>query len=253
MTLSFALGLLFSALIGFSLGLIGGGGSIITLPVLVYLFHLDAHAAMGMSLAVVGSTSLFGAVLHYRKDNVRVRAALLFGAAGILGAYYGSRLTYLLSGPMLLLVFAALMLVVSMRMLTGASAAAHVHTQELRYSRLLPAGLAVGVLTGFLGVGGGFLIVPALVLFAGIGMKEAVGTSLLVIAINSASGLVGHMQHSAFDGRLTALITGLAIAGALAGTHFAHVARPETLRRVFSIFVLGVALFLIFRNLPLVW
>jgi hypothetical protein len=251
MTASFILGLLCSALIGLSLGLIGGGGSIITLPVLVYLLHVEPHPAMGMSLAVVGATSLFGAGLHYRNGNVSLRAAMLFAATGIGGAYFGSRLTYLLSPPALLLTFAALMLVVSLRMLAARSPASGApHSPHV--AGLLAAGLGVGMLTGFLGVGGGFLIVPALLLFAGLGMKQAVGTSLLVIAVNSAAGFLGHMQRAAFDWRLAGLVTLCALTGAVAGTRYAHAAHPETLRRIFAVFVLAVALFLIYRNLPLV-
>jgi uncharacterized protein len=251
MTIAFLAGLLCSALIGLSLGLIGGGGSIITLPVLVYLLSVEPHAAMGMSLAVVGTTSLFGAGLHYRNGNVNLRAGLLFATTGILGAYFGTRLTYLLSAPALLITFASLMLVVSARMLLAkqpASSAPH----GLHISRLLAAGLGVGVLTGFLGVGGGFLIVPALLLSAGLGMKQAVGTSLLVIAINCASGLAGHMQRASFDWRLAGLVTLCALAGAIVGTGYAHATHPETLRRIFAYFVLAVALFLFYRNLPLV-
>lgn len=253
MTLTFALGLLLSALIGLSLGLIGGGGSIITLPVLVYLLNVAPHPAMGMSLAVVGATSLFGAALHYRNGNVKVPVALAFAAMGVIGAYHGARLTYLLSPPALLLTFASLMLVVSTRMLWAGHPAEKPSPHKIRFERLLPAGLAVGVLTGFLGVGGGFLIVPALVLFAGIGMKEAVGTSLLVIAINSISGLAGHLQRSEFDLRLTSLVTAIALLGAMIGTRFAHAAHPATLSKIFAVFVLVVALLLIARNLPLVW
>jgi len=251
-TISFFIGLLCSVLIGLSLGLIGGGGSIITLPVLVYLFQVEAHPAMGMSLAVVGATSLLGAALHYRKGNVNLRAALLFAATGIFGAYFGTRLTYLLSTPALLLTFATLMLVVSLRMMLAKSPAAGAE-RSLNMARLLIAGLVVGILTGFLGVGGGFLIVPALALFGGLGMKEAVGTSLLVISINSASGLLGHMQRAAFDWRLALLVTMCALAGALVGTRYAHAARPETLRKMFAVFVLAVALFLLARNFPLMF
>lgn len=252
MSVTFILGLLCSALIGLSLGLMGGGGSIITLPVLVYLLHVAPHPAMGMSLAVVGATSLFGAGLHYRNGNVHLRAGLLFATTGILGAYFGTRLTYLLSSPALLLTFASLMLVVSVRMLLAPPpAASAVHA--LRIARLLAAGLGVGVLTGFLGVGGGFLIVPALLLFAGLGMKQAVGTSLLVIALNSAAGLAGHLQRATFDGRLAGWVTLCALAGAVVGTRYAHATHPDTLRRIFACFVLVVALLLIYRNLPLVW
>jgi len=245
--------LLCSALIGLSLGLIGGGGSIITLPVLVYLFQVETHSAMGMSLAVVGATSLLGALLHYRNGNVNLRVAFLFAAGGIAGAYFGTRLTYLLSPAALLISFASIMLVVAIRMMTASATPAAAEPRRLRVARVLPVGLAVGVLTGFLGVGGGFLIVPALLLFGGLGMKDAVGTSLLVISINSASGLLGHLQRATFDWKLAGLVTGIALLGAIVGTRFARAANPVLLRKVFAIFVLAVSLFLFARNLPLVW
>jgi len=248
----YPLGLVCSAGIGLSLGLIGGGGSIITLPVLVYLLHVEPYSAVGMSLAVVGGTSLVGAGLHHRAGNVDLRVAALFAVSGILGAYYGARLMYLLTPPALLLTFAGLMTLVALRLLVTAEAAGAREAQAppLNVAKLLPTGLVVGVLTGFLGVGGGFLIVPALALFGGLGMRSAVGTSLVVIAVNCAAGLAGHLQHSAFDLRLTALVTLIAVAGAVAGTRVSQAAHPVMLRRIFAWFVLAVAAFLVYRNLP---
>ena len=184
-----ALGLILSAGIGLSLGLIGGGGSIITVPVLVYVLGVPAHRAIGMSLAVVGSTALVGALLHHRKGAVVWRTASVFAASGIASAYLGSKLTRLVAAPVLLLLFGILMLVVAAVMLMRK----HPTEDEPQHVPSLPreilAGLGVGFLTGFLGVGGGFLIVPALVLFGGLAMKDAIGTSLFVIAVNCASGL----------------------------------------------------------------
>ena len=184
-----ALGLILSAGIGLSLGLIGGGGSIITVPVLVYVLGVPAHRAIGMSLAVVGSTALVGALLHHRRGAVAWRTGSVFAVSGIASAYLGSKLTRLVAAPVLLLLFGCLMLVVATVMLTRKhptdDAPAHVPSLP----REILAGLGVGFLTGFLGVGGGFLIVPALVLFGGLAMKDAIGTSLFVIAVNCASGL----------------------------------------------------------------
>jgi uncharacterized membrane protein YfcA len=250
------IGLTLSAAIGLSLGLIGGGGSIITVPVLVYVIGVDAREAVGMSLAVVGVTSLIGASLHHRRGTVNPRAGALFGAAGILGAYFGSRLTYLVPPSVLLLSFAALMLTIAALMLAqrrgGAKqeAAAAGETVGHRASTIkaIAAGLVVGALTGFLGVGGGFLVVPALVLFGGLTMKEAVGTSLLVIAINCAAGLLGHLQYGGFDLRLTFLVTALAAFGTLAGTALSHRMSPARLRTGFAMFTIAVAFFLVAKN-----
>jgi len=171
------LALILSGAIGVSLGLLGGGGSILAVPVLVYVAGVEARDSVAMSLAIVGSTSLVGSLLHGREGRLDLRVAALFGGAGILGAYFGAGLTHFVSGGTLLLLFAALMLVVAAAMLMrkdrGAAEAGERHEGKLPYT--LAAGLAVGVLTGFLGVGGGFLVVPALVLFAGLPMRLAVG------------------------------------------------------------------------------
>ena len=243
------LGLLLSVAIGLSLGVIGGGGSIIAVPVLVYVLGVEAHQAIGMSLAVVGTTSLIAAVLHHRRGTLRVKAGLLFSASGMLGAYFGARLTYLLAPAMLLLVFATLMLLVATFMLIRQEPPEDVpHGQQPNLVKMALAGGSVGVLTGWLGVGGGFLIVPALVLFAHLPMKEAIGTSLFIITINSGAGLLGHWHYGGFDLLLTLLVTICAVLGTLAGVGLAHRASPASLRKGFAVFVMTVALFLIMKN-----
>jgi uncharacterized membrane protein YfcA len=245
--MQFLIGLILSAGIGLSLGLIGGGGSIITVPVLVYALGVDAHQAIAMSLAIVGVTSLLGASMHLRKGTVDLETGALFGGSGVLGAFFGSKLTYLLPPEVLLLCFAGLMLVIASLMLVkrrGEAAAPHPRSAW----KAVAAGLVVGVLTGFLGVGGGFLIVPALVLFGGLGMKEAVGTSLVVISINCVAGLAGHLAHGGFDPSIAAVVTALAATGALAGTALSHRTSPEGLRTGFALFVIVVAVFLVAKN-----
>ena len=243
-----ALGLILSAGIGVSLGLIGGGGSIITVPVLVYVLDVPAHRAIGMSLAVVGSTALVGALLHNHRGAVAWRTGSLFAASGIVSAFFGSKLTRLVAPSALLLLFAGLMLVVATVMLTRKDPADGAPPHARSVPRSILAGIAVGFLTGFFGVGGGFLIVPALVLFGGLTMKEAIGTSLFVIAINCASGLLGHLSAGDADWRLTLMVAALATAGALVGTALSHRFHPAHLRRIFAWFVVAVALFLIARN-----
>ena len=244
----FILGLVLSAGIGLSLGLIGGGGSIITVPVLVYVLGVPPHRAIGMSLAVVGSTALVGALLHHRKGSVSWRTGTLFAASGIVSAFLGSKLTRLVSSPVLMLLFAGLMLVVATVMLARRSPGADSPAHAANLPRAALAGLGVGFLTGFLGVGGGFLIVPALVVFGGLGMKAAIGTSLFVIAVNCAAGLVGHLTAGDFDVRLTVMVTALAVGGALVGTSLSHRFHPSGLRRIFAWFVVAVALYLVARN-----
>jgi len=240
--------LVLSAGIGLSLGLIGGGGSIITVPVLVYVLGVDAHQAVAMSLAVVGATSVVGAVLHFRRGTVDLRTGTLFGASGILGAFGGSRLSNLVSPATLLLSFAMLMLVIAGAMLARRSSAHDDERHAPSRIKAILAGLSVGVLTGFLGVGGGFLVVPALVLFGGLDMKNAVGTSLVVIAINCAAGLVGHLQFGGFDPKIALLVTTLAMLGTLFGTALSHRMNPNRLRTGFAVFVIAVAVFLVAEN-----
>ena len=243
--------LVLSGAIGISLGLLGGGGSILAVPVLVYVAGVEAHESVPMSLAIVGSTSLVGSLLHARKGHLDLRVAATFGGAGIVGAYYGARLTHLVSGSALLLLFAALMLIVATLMLIrkeGLNAGGDDEKLERSLVLTLGAGLIVGVLTGFLGVGGGFLVIPALVLFAGLPMRVAVGTSLLVIAVNSAAGFVGHMGEGMFRPMLTLGFTLAAVIGAFIGERFARRVRAESLRRVFAYFVISVAVFLVVAN-----
>ena len=249
----FYLGLILSAVIGLSLGLIGGGGSILTVPILVYFLGVEAHEAVGMSLAVVGATSLFGAYLHWKRGSVDFSSGLLFGISGIAGAFLGSPLTKMVSPPVLLLLFGALMFVVAVSMLWRRKHAGDEKTREANRFKAVLAGFGVGFLTGFLGVGGGFLIVPALVLFGGLKMKEAIGTSLFVIFLNCVAGLIGHASQDHFGWTLTALITGLAVGGAGLGTILSHRLAAQSLQKMFAVLVLAVAVLLITKNYTVLW
>jgi uncharacterized protein len=250
MELHTILALLLSGAVGVSLGLLGGGGSILAVPVLVYVAGIEAKESVAMSLAIVGATSLIGGLLHARKGKLDLKVAATFGGAGIIGAYFGARLTHLVSSSALLLLFAALMLVVATLMIVRKDkrAATEPGKQERSLALTLTTGLGVGVLTGFLGVGGGFLVVPALVLFAGLPMPIAVGTSLLVIAVNSAAGFVGHLSDGPLRLSLTAAFTAAAIAGTFIGEHFARRVPAEHLRRLFAYFVILVAVILVAEN-----
>ncbi|MCI0564609.1 MAG: sulfite exporter TauE/SafE family protein [Nitrososphaera sp.] len=242
-------GLILSASIGLSLGLIGGGGSIITVPVLVYVMDVEPYQAVAMSLAVVGVTSFIGAMFHYKRGTVDLKTGTLFGALGILGAYFGSHLTYLLSPSILLLSFAVLMLLIaSLMLIRKQSDGGRTARQSPSALKAIVSGLIVGLLTGFLGVGGGFLIVPALVFFGGLSIRDAIGTSLMIITINCSAGFLGHLSHGGFDTRLMILVTALATAGTLIGTTLSHRASPALLRKWFAMFVIAVALFLVAKN-----
>jgi uncharacterized membrane protein YfcA len=205
------LALVLALLIGSSLVLLGAGGSIVTMPVLVYAADLDPHRAAGTSLVIVGLVALAGAIARWRL--VSVRTALLFGALGMVATWPGVWLNHRTPGPVVLLGFALTMLVVAARMIRGTTG---IPGRSPRGKRVLPviaSSLAVGLMTGFFGVGGGFLIVPALTLVVGLEMVEAVATSLLVIALNCAAGLLGHVWYGTVDWRIGASLTAAALLG----------------------------------------
>ena len=240
--------LLLGAGIGISLGVLGGGGSIITLPVLVYAAGVPATEAVGMSLAVVGTTSLVGGGLNLRRGLVHPKAAVLFSSTGIVGALGGAQLTHLVSPTVLLLLFAALMIVIATLMLFRSGKPKPKPGTVCHWPRCAATGLGVGVLTGFLGVGGGFLIVPAMVIFGRLATKTAIGTSLLVIAVNSFAGLIAHLQKTSFNWGVAGMFTAVALVGMLVGLQFASRVSGERLNRWFAWFVLAVAAFVVAQN-----
>jgi uncharacterized membrane protein YfcA len=246
------LGLAFAALIGLSLGLLGGGGSILTVPILVYVLGFEAKPAIAASLVVVGTTSLFGAIGHLRAGNVNLRLALLFGVFAMVGAYVGSGfLSPLFSGTVQLAIFAVVMLLAAVSMFRARTKAAG-EAGEVGRGASLPltvgVGLAVGVLTGLVGVGGGFLIVPALVLLARLPMNQAVGTSLLVIAMNSASGFLGYLGQVSIPWGFLTLFTAMAVAGIFAGTYMVKFVSQEALKRGFAVFLVVMGIGILYQN-----
>jgi hypothetical protein len=241
------LGYALSVLIGVSLGFFGGGGSILTVPLLAYVFGLDAKIAIASSLLVVGAASASAAAQHARAGNVDARTAALFGAAGMAGAYAGGRVASFFDGSLLLLMFAVMMGITAVAMWRGRRAppASAVQRAPLR---LVLQGLAVGSFTGLIGAGGGFLIVPALALWAGLPMQRAVGTSLAIIVLNCAAGFAGYASHVEVPWRLVAFVTLAAIAGSFAGSAFAKRVDPASLRRAFAGFVLAMAVLILVRE-----
>lgn len=243
---------LLGAVIGLALGMLGGGGSILTVPALVYLLGQDAHTAVGTSLVIVGSNALAGAWLHHRAGHVQIRQALLFAGAGLGAAYGGARLSLFLSSALLLVLFGGLMLVVAGLMLRQASPAAGLKSPTATWPRILLGGIGVGFLTGFLGVGGGFVIVPALVVLLGMDMRDAIGSSLVVIALNSLAGLLGHLNDGGLNWPLIGLMIVGGVAGILGGTWAARHLPTTLLRRAFAVFVVGLGTILLVINLPAV-
>lgn len=225
--------------IGILLGTMGSGGSIVTLPVLVYVAGIRPQSAIPMSMVIIGTASVLAAYLHARRGNFHRKAALLLGTTGIIGAYFGSSGTHLVSSTTLMLIFAALLLVVGGLMFRGLVEGLPPST--CRPIRCLLLGAFVGLLTGFLGVGGGFLIVPALIFFAGLETKVAVGTSLAIIALNSAAGLLGQIRYVELDWGQTLVFTGVTLAGMLVGLKLGERLSEETLRRAFASVLIAVA------------
>ena len=271
-----ALGLALGALIGLSLGLLGGGGSILTVPIFVYVLGFGAKEAIALSLAVVGATSLFGAVAHGREGNVNVRVALVFGAFAMAGTYGGARLAVFFSGTAQLLLFAAVMLVAAVFMFRksgvavgpGAIPSSGVGSERDgpggggvlevgpgakewgwgRVAMIGVEGIGVGVLTGLVGVGGGFLIVPALVLLGGLDMKHAVGTSLLVIALKSGAGFYGYLGQVEVPWGFLAGFTAVSVVGIVTGTRLVRHVGQGALRRAFAVFLVVMGVFIIYQN-----
>ncbi len=245
----FALAL--SLLIGLSLGLLGGGGSILTVPILTYAAGMDTRQAIAASLFVVGVTSATGAIAHARAGRVQWRTGVLFGTAGMAGAFAGGRAAAYIPGELLMVAFAAMMIATAIAMLRGRRRPIARRHGSLPVGKILLEGAAVGVVTGIVGAGGGFLVVPALVLLGGLPMNIAVGTSLVVIALKSFAGLAGHLGHVDLDWSITIAVTAVAVAGSIAGGRLAGRIEPERLRRAFAVFVLAMAAFILADQLGL--
>jgi uncharacterized membrane protein YfcA len=249
---SLPLGVLLGFSIGLSLGLLGGGGSILTVPALVYLIGQTPQAAVTASLAIVGANSAFGALFHRAHGTLNGRVALLFGGAGMVASYLAANLSKGLSPILLMVAFAGMMLVIGALMIFRKSPE-RAQASSPNLAKILLGGLGVGALTGILGVGGGFLIVPALVLLVGLPMRQAVGTSLLVIAMNSLAGFLGHLSGTVVDVNLLLIFVAAGLAGTFAGARLTQRLHPNRLRQAFAIFVMALAVFLLYDNLPKLW
>ena len=248
------LGYILAALIGLSLGLMGGGGSILTVPIFVYVVGFDPKLAIAMSLPVVGTASLVGAVSHWRAGNVDLRMAALFGVIAMLGAYAGARLAVFVSGAAQLAVLAVVMLAAAASMFRaagrgrGAQSDVPDSNHRMALRALIPVALGVGLLTGVVGIGGGFLVVPALVVLGRVSMKQAVGTSLLVIAMNSASGFAGYVGHFDIPWGFIIGFTAVAVAGILVGTYLVRFVSQAALKRAFAVFLVLMGGFILYKN-----
>ncbi|QDQ95367.1 sulfite exporter TauE/SafE family protein [Rhodococcus sp. WB9] len=253
-----AVALALGAIIGVLLGLLGGGGSILAVPALVFGLGLDLEQAIPISLLVIGVASLAGAVPKIREHQVNWRMAGVFAACGIPATFAGSAVGRLLPQSVVMVGFAAVMVVAGIRMLMDrgdTGTACEVGDSGIDWRRCaprsIPAGVAVGFLTGLFGVGGGFLIIPALVLMLGLDMSVAVGTSLIIIVANSAAGLISHLSGASIDWAITAAFAGTAIAGSLIAGHFGTKVDTDRLQRWFAYLVFAVAAYVLIDTILL--
>jgi len=239
----------FGIAVGILLGLLGGGGSILAVPVLVYVLGQEVRAATTESLIIVGATAAIAAVAHHRAGHVLWRPALIFSGAAGIGALAGTALNRLVDPEAILASFALLLLVAAAGVVRrrGDATLSRSRGGSL-VKRALPVGFATGALTGFYGVGGGFLIVPALAVLLGVGFAEAIGTSLAVIALTSAAALVAHLASGGIDWPITTSFTAAAVIGALAGARASDRVPTRELQFGFAALLVGVAAFLLAKN-----
>jgi len=236
--------------IGLLLGLLGGGGSILTVPVLIYLAGQPAQSAIAASLFVVVVTSAVALIPHARAGRVRWRTGAVFGAAGLAGAYAGGRLAAHVPSPLLLTGFGVLIAAAATTMIRSCRRPLRGTSHAGRLPWLLGLGSVVGLVTGMVGAGGGFVIVPVLVLLGGLTMTTAVGTSLLVIALQAGAGLLGHLHHAHIDWALILAITALAIVGSVAGARLPERVPARLLRTGFGWFLTAMAIVVLVEQAP---
>jgi uncharacterized protein len=235
--------------IGLSLGLLGGGGSILTVPALVYLVGQTPQVAVTTSLAIVGANSMMGAMFHGSKGKLDWKVALIFGSAGMLVSYLSAGISKHITPELLLVAFAILMLVIGMMLLFRRAKEEGTSYTARPLLLVVVSGAGVGLLTGILGVGGGFLVVPALVMLLGLPVQVAVGTSLVVIAMNSAAGFLGHVGSGSLDWTVTLIFVAAGLMGTFSGMRLSSRLSSSKLQKAFAIFVIALAFFLLFDNL----
>ncbi|MEP6778888.1 MAG: sulfite exporter TauE/SafE family protein [Gemmatimonadaceae bacterium] len=236
--------------IGIALGLLGGGGSILTVPVFVYAAGLDPKVAVAASLPIVALTSASAAIAHWRLGNVQIRTALVFGLTAAVGSFMSARMASRIPGAVQFTLLALVMLGAAYRMMTT-KAPVHASGPEsapIAYGQLIPVAFGVGLLTGVVGIGGGFLIVPTLVLLCHLPMRVAVGTSLVVIALNASSGAAGYFGRTNVPWNTIALFSVISITGSLGASKLSTRVPQLALRKGFGVLLLGLAALILVQN-----
>ena len=224
------------------------------MPIFVYVLGFDPKLAIAMSLPVVGIASAVGALARWRTGGIDIRTGLTFGAIAMVGSFAGARLAVFFSGAMQLFLLGVVMLAAAISMFRSATNTpalpqpAPGTRRRISVGLLAPVALGVGIMTGLVGIGGGFLVVPALVILAKVAMKEAIGTSLLVIAMNSAAGLAGYIGHQTIPWTFVTGFTSVTVIGILAGTYLARFISPKTLKQAFALFLLVMGGFVLYQN-----
>jgi uncharacterized membrane protein YfcA len=254
-------GYLASVIIGLSLGLIGGGGSILTIPILVYLFKIDPKLATTYSLFIVGITALSGCFSHYKMGNLKIKSALYFAVPSVFSILIIREVIFLkiptviftlndfqvTKNFLIMIVFAVLMMAASFSMIRETNS--QIKSKAINYTQLAAIGAIVGIITGFLGAGGGFLIIPALLFFAKLPIKQAVGTSLLIIFINSSIGFMGDLYiGTPIDYPFLLRISSMAFIGILIGTQLSKKINGNQLKPIFGWFILVMGIYIIIKE-----
>lgn len=245
------IGYLLAVLIGLSLGLMGGGGSILTVPILVYALKMDPKLSIALSLAIVSLTSLIGAFRHYKNQNIDFKIAAIFAPVAMAGTFIGAKLSQFLTGEVQLVLFSIIMLLASFFMFKSKNETMSSHQEQksnASYYLIAIQAVIVGIVTGLVGVGGGFLIVPALVLLAKIDMKKAIGTSLLIISLNSLSGFVGYLGMFEIPWSFLFKFSLFSIGGILIGSHFVKYVSQQKLKKGFAIFLIFMGVYILIKN-----
>lgn len=247
------LALLGALIIGVNLGLLGSGGSIMTLPILLFILQRPEKEAIAESLAIVGCIALIAAIPYALRYQIHWRSVLLFGLPGMGGAYLGGYASYYISGPLQLTIFSSIMILVSGMMIFGTPSYDQYHPYKQPAWLTILEGFFLGCLTGLIGIGGGFLIIPALVIFGHLSMSFAIGTSLVIIAMNSLIGFIEQLMtlealHLQVDWKVIYIVSIAGILGSLAGGYLGKWISQVYLRKIFGLNILLMGIYILFAN-----